>query len=228
MAAMIRKGMKEVQIFPFSKIANCRKKNYPNVRFFCTTAKMESSVYKTTTRGFTLIEILIVISILAILMAAAIPTFNSYNKNQILAQAVKTVRTDFRTAQNFSISGADGKVWGIHLSTASATYYIFKCFSGTPNSFLGSRSEYRYNPANPAAYPDCLLNKTQEISPAVRITSSDVDIAFETVTAAVYIDGIAASGTTDIILDFSVGTPSSPRHICISQSGGIREEVTGC
>ena len=187
-----------------------------------------SSPLSTLGSGFTLIEILIVISILGILMAAAIPTFNSYNKNQILAQSLKNIRTDVRTVQNFSISGADGKVWGVHLSSGSATYYIFKCTPGTLNSFSNSRNEYRYNPANPASYPDCFLNKIQELSPAVRITSSDIDIAFETVTAAVYINGTAAAGTTDAILDFAPGTPSSPKHICVSQSGGIREEVIGC
>ena len=164
---------------------------------------------------------MVVVAIMGILMAGAIPTFNSYNKSQILSQAVRNVRSDLRTAQNFSISGADGKVWGIHLTSLSKTYYLFKCTPGTPDG--GSRTEYRYNPGNPAAYPDCSLSKTQDMSSTTRINSSDADIAFESVGGDVYVNGIAAGSVNQIIVSYADG--SSPKLVCVSVSGGIREEM---
>ena len=184
---------------------------------------MESKLSK---RGFTLIEILVVVAIMGILMAGAIPSFNSYNRGQVLAQAAKGVRSDLRMAQNFSISGAEGKVWGLHLSNGTAAYYLFKCTPGTPNG--ASQTEYRYDPANPLAYPDCTLHKTQQMNSTTRVTSSNIDIAFEAVNAAVYINGTAAASTTDVVVDFITGIPTTPKHVCVSQSGGIREEGVGC
>ncbi len=175
-----------------------------------------------TPKGFTLVEIMIVVAIMGILMAGAIPSFNSYNRSQVLAQAVRNVRSDLRTAQNFSISGADGKVWGIHFTSLSKTYHLFKCTPGTPDG--GSRSEYRYNPGNPTAYPDCSLSKTQDMSSTTRINSSDADIAFESVGGDVYVDGIAITNVAQVIVSYADGV--SPKLVCVSVSGGIREEMT--
>lgn len=174
--------------------------------------------------GFTLVEIMVVVAIMGILMAGAIPTFNSYNKSQVLAQAVRSVRSDLRTVQNFSISGADGKVWGIHFTFLSRTYQFFKCTPGTPGSLINSRTEYRYD-SNPTAYPDCTLSKAQDMSSTTRISSPDVDVAFESVGGEVYVNGAAAGSVTQIIVDYASGS-SSPKLVCVSQTGGIKEEMT--
>lgn len=173
--------------------------------------------------GFTLIEIMIVVSIMGVLMAAAIPSFNSYNRNQVLAQAVKSLRTDLRAVQNYAISGADAKVWGVHLNSASSVYQVFKCLPGTPNG--DSRTEYRYDPL---IYPDCTLVRTQNLGSIIKVTSANLDLAFETVSANIYVNGVVPAATTDVVIDFISSLPSSPKHVCVSPSGGIRDEVASC
>ena len=61
--------------------------------------------------GFTLIDTY-VISILGILMAAAIQLLTHIIKTKFSLN-LKNIRTDVRTVQNFSISGADGKGFGV-------------------------------------------------------------------------------------------------------------------
>ena len=76
--------------------------------------------------GFTLIELLIVIAIIGILTAIALPSFSSFNTNQRLSQAAKQVKNDLRSAQNRAINNVDGKMWGIYFGGAGA-YIIFAC-----------------------------------------------------------------------------------------------------
>lgn len=54
--------------------------------------------------GFTLIESLIVISILGILLSIGIAAYNVFNRNQILFQTAKNLKGDLRLAQSKALS----------------------------------------------------------------------------------------------------------------------------
>lgn len=98
-------------------------------------------------QGFTLVELLVVISIIALLTGAIIPSFSNYIKNQNLRQAQEQLKSDLRTTQNKALTGTGTdttvKYWGVHLLDGSNFYYTFSSTSNTaacPATFdLGSK-----------------------------------------------------------------------------------------
>lgn len=56
-------------------------------------------------RGFTLIELMVVIAIIAIIVVIAVPSYNEYNNNQKLADAANQLQTVLRQAQNNAQTG---------------------------------------------------------------------------------------------------------------------------
>ena len=79
-------------------------------------------------QGFTLIEVLLVVSILAIMTATLIPSFDSYIKNQNLKQAQEAVKNDLRTMQNRAMTGASSgsgiTYWGIYFADETNSYSL--------------------------------------------------------------------------------------------------------
>jgi prepilin-type N-terminal cleavage/methylation domain-containing protein len=57
-------------------------------------------------RGFTIIELLVSMSIITIIAGGIIPTFTSYIRNQNLIQAQEQLLSDLRTVQNRALTGA--------------------------------------------------------------------------------------------------------------------------
>lgn len=78
--------------------------------------------------GFTLVEIIIVIAILAILMAIIIPNFFSINKNSDLNNGATEFSTILKLAQNKTLSSEDYSQYGIYLDTTTSPhkYVLFK------------------------------------------------------------------------------------------------------
>ncbi len=87
-------------------------------------------------KGFTLIEILISVSILAILSAGIVPSFSGYIKNQNLKQAQEQLKSDLRSVQNRALTGSLSDLelgtptkrvayWGVRFTNNSNIYYYF-------------------------------------------------------------------------------------------------------
>ncbi|MDO8551149.1 MAG: prepilin-type N-terminal cleavage/methylation domain-containing protein [bacterium] len=55
--------------------------------------------------GFTLIEVLVVVSVISILSFIGLGTYNDFNRRQTLDQAVKNFKNDLRLAQSKSLAG---------------------------------------------------------------------------------------------------------------------------
>lgn len=55
--------------------------------------------------GYTIIELLIVISIMVLLFSFTFTSYRSYQKRQLLESAVRQVTSDLRLAQEYAISG---------------------------------------------------------------------------------------------------------------------------
>lgn len=79
--------------------------------------------------GFTLFEILIVIAIIALLAAIAIPNLNRYQPNLKLSAAAKGLTEDLRYAQQLTITNQE--IYSISLDLASARYQLLNLEAAT-------------------------------------------------------------------------------------------------
>lgn len=81
-------------------------------------------------KAFTLLELLVVVSILTVMTGVLIPNFNNYINSQSLRQAQEAVKNDLRTAQNRALTGAESDLgiayWGIRLNNGADQYDFVK------------------------------------------------------------------------------------------------------
>lgn len=74
-------------------------------------------------KGFTLMEVLITISIVVVIAGAGVGFYLNYAKNVELRSATNTLISDLKQAQSKSMTGTGGLRWGIHFVNASSDYY---------------------------------------------------------------------------------------------------------
>lgn len=109
-------------------------------------------------KAFTLIELLIVVSIIAILSSTMIPSFNSYIKSQNLKQAREQIKSDLRSIQTNALTNAApsgsslvSPYWGLLFEAGSSSYYYFATSnsSSTVSDCVSSKNEeQKYNLPN--------------------------------------------------------------------------------
>jgi prepilin-type N-terminal cleavage/methylation domain-containing protein len=97
-----------------------------------------------TARGFTLVELLLTVTIIALISAATIPSFVGYIKNQGVRQAQESLKSDLRSSQNKSLTGASSNqtiggnpvlYWGVKLfRSAGATVGKYEYFIAANNT----------------------------------------------------------------------------------------------
>lgn len=73
--------------------------------------------------GFSTLEALLVISIMAILSVLGIGAYRSYVKNVELDSTAKTITSDLKEARSKAMTGQDNLKWGIRFSNSSDDYY---------------------------------------------------------------------------------------------------------
>jgi type II secretion system protein H len=76
----------------------------------------------TTTRGFSLVEVLVVIAILAVVLAIAAPNFTAYRDNTNLKEAARSISSDMQLAKQRAVS--ESRNYRINFSEAENTYTI--------------------------------------------------------------------------------------------------------
>lgn len=87
--------------------------------------------------GFTLIELLVVVSIIGILFGVGISAYNQFNRRQILTQAAKALKSDFRLAQSKALSGekpegCTGSLNGYQVDFPNDSSYNLSALCSTP------------------------------------------------------------------------------------------------
>lgn len=76
------------------------------------------------TRGFTLIELMVVIAIFSVITFIAIGVgAGGFTKNQITVEA-ENLTSILRVAQSRSVSGHQGDVWGVHMTSSDFTLFL--------------------------------------------------------------------------------------------------------
>jgi len=70
-----------------------------------------------TQRGFSIIELLIVVSVAVIIFILATSTFSTFNKNRALSGSVENVVSVLETARSRTLASKDDYVYGVHFET---------------------------------------------------------------------------------------------------------------
>lgn len=125
---------------PVKKIKN---KNLPRPAWPCLAGRRAAGGRQTGEKlkmkaGFTLVEFMIVIAILLILAAIAIPQFGSYSKRQVLLTETDQLVTGLKTVQGKAKAGVQDDPSGITIKAffvssfaGSNTYDLNRRFDGT-------------------------------------------------------------------------------------------------
>ncbi len=143
--------------------------------------------------GFTLLELMVVIAIIATITGMAIPSFNNYITNQNLRQAQDQIKSDIRGVQIRALNGVKQNLtsptyWGIAFRKETGRYSYFAtdlAASGLGNlctTVIGTMSSYEQSEALPANIQvmddDICIFFSFEDGDAVCRSSSEVNLRY--------------------------------------------------
>lgn len=90
-------------------------------------------------KGFSLLELLIVISIMALLGAAGAGFYRNFVKNVEVESITKVLAGDLRTARSKAMIGEEGMKWGAHVVNSGAgSIQYYELFSTATNYAAGT------------------------------------------------------------------------------------------
>lgn len=134
-------------------------------------------------RGFTILEILMVISILGVLLAMILPSLTSFRQNSILNTETQEMTTLINRARLLSVSSKDDQQFGVHFETGKVVLFVGAIYSAVA-------------PTN----EEHVFNSVLTLSP-ITINGGGAEVLFEKVTGAT-----SQNATTTLLV---IGTTAS-------------------
>lgn len=90
---------------------------------------------KKSSGGFTLIEILLSLSIIMILTGLSLPIYAAYNNRSNLDIATQTVAETYRRAEAYSRAAKNDSGWGVHIQSESITLFKGTVYTSRDTAF---------------------------------------------------------------------------------------------
>ncbi len=130
-------------------------------------------------RGFSLLEILMVVSILAILGVSGVGYYRNFAKNVESKSFSQSLISDLKYSRSLSISGENSLKWGVHAVNGASDYY--EIFS-TPTNY-----------ADVSKTVSSTTTLPQGVSWATPPESSSKDIIFSRISGTTTADALVVS-----------------------------------
>jgi len=154
-----------------------------------------NKIFKNKNGGITVVELLISISILALILAVVLPQFSRMRSNQVLKNATIDIMSALHKAQSQTLASLNSSEYGVRFESDQVVI-----FSGTTFSAIAPDNEY-INITGPATISNVTLNGS---------SGTAGDLYFTRL-----------SGTPSKTGTISVYTPNLSKIITISDSGAI-------
>lgn len=163
-----------------------------NMEWVYSKFKIQPSIFNQ--KGFTLLELLIVIGILAIISVAGVASYRSFGVNVKIDGVVKVMASDLRQAQANAMIGKNGFKWGVHIVNSANDYY--EIFS-TPDVY-----------ANASTTVDATTTLPLGITFSDPVSSASKDIIFSKIsgTTTATSTTLVSENLTKIINISAIGT----------------------
>lgn len=152
--------------------------------------------------GVTLIELLVIIGILVVLTAMAIPTFLFFQKESDLNNSAEEIINVLRLAQNKTLASEEASQWGVYFTTSTSPHQ-YVLFKGADYDFRDTSFDQVHK-----------LPKSIEIYELNFEDNATSSIVFERVT------GTSAAPTQSVSLRLKTDT-SKTKTIDIESSGQV-------
>lgn len=166
-------------------------------------------------RGFTLLEIMVAVGILAVLTMISVSQFQSGRHNEFLVLASQRMGEAFQSAESYARAGSSEKysnaqAFGVHIDKENGTYFLFSdevLHEGLRGVWDGpggsATSTDRMIEAQPRAIDEAQTGGviiTDITADGVVLTASSTDIAYLPRNGGLLINGSASSTVLEIIL----------------------------
>jgi prepilin-type N-terminal cleavage/methylation domain-containing protein len=134
--------------------------------------------------GFTLLELMITISLLAILAVAAAASYIGYQRSFELESAARDIVDNLRDVQGRSMASENNLTWGIHFENNISGGPFYSRFSGssyiTPDETFYLPSSIQFNTPTSGNSIDIIFNKLKgtiagDLSIIISLTASSSD-----------------------------------------------------
>ncbi len=191
----------------------------------CAAVEQGFSLILWNERAFSLIEIMVSLSLVALISGIAIPNLRNFNRTQEIDNASSQIINVLKTAQSSANSriqcpaGENSSSWFVDLKTSGTgdAYSLGSvCQSGT-ESFAIENSQISANPTDPTSFQ---VNSNRCPDQTIRIYFTNLSVSYQC------IGGVATPGGATITISSGANctAPSICRNIVIEQGGTIRSE----